>query len=68
MDANRTRIGRARFEDDQLRDFEVLFESADPKERGQHFGSRLLFLPDGTLLATIGDGGNPPVAVVKNVY
>ena len=28
---------------------------------GQHFGSRLLWLPNQTLLVSIGDGGNPPV-------
>jgi glucose/arabinose dehydrogenase len=31
------------------------------KSGGQHFGSRLLWLPDGTLLVSIGDGGNPPL-------
>ena len=60
--ANRTRVARAVFDGTALTDLEVIFEVADPKSGGQHFGSRLLWLPDGTLLVSIGDGGNPPVA------
>ncbi|MEO1133290.1 MAG: PQQ-dependent sugar dehydrogenase [Cyanobacteria bacterium J06639_1] len=59
--ANRTRIARAAFDGEQLRDWRVIFEVSQPKYSGQHFGSRLVWLPDGTLLASIGDGGNPPV-------
>jgi glucose/arabinose dehydrogenase len=33
------------------------------KSGSQHFGSRLLWLPDGTLLMTVGDGGNPPLQI-----
>ncbi len=60
--ANRTRAGRGVLEDGRLRDFEVIFENDDAKMGGQHFGSRLAWLPDGTLLISIGDGGNPPVS------
>jgi aldose sugar dehydrogenase len=60
--ANRTRAGRGVLEDGRLRDFEVIFENEDAKMGGQHFGSRLAWLPDGTLLISIGDGGNPPVS------
>jgi glucose/arabinose dehydrogenase len=38
----------------------VIFENNRDKPANAHFGSRLLFLPDGTLLMTVGDGGNPP--------
>jgi len=31
------------------------------KPGSQHFGSRLIWMPDRTLLVSIGDGGNPPV-------
>src|SRR5690606_6707515 len=41
----------------------VLFQVSPDKSGGQHFGSRLLWLPDGTLLMSIGDGGNPPARV-----
>ena len=59
--ANRTRIARATFDGGALSDWRVIFEVSQTKNRGQHFGSRLVWLPDGTLLASIGDGGNPPV-------
>lgn len=58
---NRTRIARATFDGSSLSNWQVIFEVSQTKSRGQHFGSRLLWLPDGTLLASIGDGGNPPV-------
>lgn len=59
--ANRTRIARATFDGSTLTDWQVVFEVSQTKNRGQHFGSRLAWLPDGTLLASIGDGGNPPI-------
>lgn len=62
-DANRTRIARATFDGQALSDWAVIFEVAQTKPRGQHFGSRLIWLPDGTLIASIGDGGNPPVTL-----
>ena len=61
--ANRTRVARAVLDGDELKDLEVIFEVADAKPGGQHFGARLLWLPDGTLLVSIGDGGNPPTAL-----
>ena len=61
IDANRTRIARATFDGNRLSNVKVIFEVSQTKPRGQHFGSRLVWLPDGTLLAAIGDGGNPPI-------
>ncbi|MEM7794296.1 MAG: PQQ-dependent sugar dehydrogenase [Cyanobacteria bacterium P01_C01_bin.118] len=61
ISANRTRIARATFDGNALNDWQVIFEVSQSKNRGQHFGSRLVWLPDGTLLASIGDGGNPPI-------
>ncbi|EGV16411.1 PQQ-dependent sugar dehydrogenase [Thiocapsa marina] len=60
--ANRTALARGRLEADRLRGVEIIFENADVKSGGQHFGSRLLWLPDKSLLMSIGDGGNPPVS------
>ncbi|GAB2884274.1 PQQ-dependent sugar dehydrogenase [Microbulbifer echini] len=57
---NRTAIGRGKWQNGQLKDFEEIFKAAQGKKNSAHFGSRLAFLPDGTLLASIGDGGNPP--------
>lgn len=62
-DANRTRVARAKFDGGALSNWEVVFEVAQAKQGGQHFGSRLTWLPDETLLISIGDGGNPPLKV-----
>lgn len=59
--ANRTRVARARFDGKTLQDVRVIFEVNRTKSGGQHFGSRMLWLPDRTMLISIGDGGNPPV-------
>lgn len=59
--ANRTRIARATYDDGALTNWDVIFEVSQTKQSGQHFGARLAWLPDGTLLASIGDGGNPPL-------
>jgi glucose/arabinose dehydrogenase len=59
--ANRTRVATAVLNGNQLKNWQVIFEVAANKVGGQHFGSRLLWLPDETLLISIGDGGNPPV-------
>ena len=58
--ANRTRLVRARLEGTRLSEVTTLFETNRSKAGGAHFGSRIVFLPDGTLLVSIGDGGNPP--------
>ncbi|NCC28853.1 MAG: PQQ-dependent sugar dehydrogenase, partial [Gammaproteobacteria bacterium] len=60
--ANRTALARGRLDGDRLRDVEIIFENADVKSGGQHFGSRLVWLPDKSLLMSIGDGGNPPAS------
>ncbi len=59
-EANRTRVARATFDGKALRNLQVIFEPSQTKSGGQHFGSRIVWLPDGTMLVAIGDGGNPP--------
>lgn len=54
--ANGTRLARARYVDGRLQDLRVLFEAAPLKARDGHFGGRLAFLPDGTLLLGLGEG------------
>ncbi len=61
-DANRTALARGRLDGGALRDTRIIFQNADPKSEGQHFGSRLVWLPDKSLLISIGDGGNPPIS------
>lgn len=58
--ANHTRIVRAKLEGRALTDVQTIFEATPAKPRFQHFGSRFAWLPDQTLLFSIGDGGNPP--------
>ena len=59
--ANQTRIARARFDGGTLSDWTVIFDVNRTKQGGQHFGSRITWLPDSTMLISIGDGGNPPL-------
>ena len=61
-EANRTALARGKLIGMRLADVEVVYQGPDPKEGGQHFGSRLLWLPDRTLLMSVGDGGNPPLS------
>jgi aldose sugar dehydrogenase len=61
--ANRTRVARARLEGNALQDVKVIFEVTPAKPGTQHYGSRMLWLPDGTMLVAIGDGGNPPLQI-----
>ena len=60
---NKTAVARAKLNQDSLSDWQVIFEVSDKKSGSQHFGSRLLWLPDQTLLVSIGDGGNPPLTL-----
>jgi len=60
---NQTTLARGRINESltELTEVKTLFQVAQAKKGGQHFGSRLLWLDDGTLLMSIGDGGNPPL-------
>ena len=58
---NHTRVAVAEFDGDRLENWTVIFQVGVHKSGTQHFGSRLLWLPDESLLVSIGDGGNPPV-------
>lgn len=60
LEGNRLRIARSKLIDMELKDTKVIFEVEQTKNGAQHFGSRFQWLPDGTLLFSVGDGGNPP--------
>jgi aldose sugar dehydrogenase len=54
--ANATRVVRARFDGERLDASETVFEVQPSKSTPVHYGGRMLFMPDGTLLVTTGDG------------
>ena len=54
--ANGTAILRARLDGTKLNDPLVIFRSSPTKSAASHFGGRLAFLPDETLILTLGDG------------
>jgi glucose/arabinose dehydrogenase len=60
-EANRTQVIRGKLDGKTLQEVETIFQVSQTKPDGQHFGSRMVWLPDNTLLVSIGDGGNPPV-------
>lgn len=60
---NRLRLARATFDNGRLNNLQVIFETSQGKPEYQHYGGRILWLADGTLLLSVGDGGNPPVAI-----
>jgi glucose/arabinose dehydrogenase len=59
--ANRTKVARATFDGTSLQNWEDIFEVNPTKPEGQHFGSRIVWLADNTMLVGLGDGGNPPI-------
>lgn len=59
-EANRTTLVQGRFDGKRIAGIRTIFKVTPDKSGAQHFGSRLLWQPDGTLLMSIGDGGNPP--------
>jgi aldose sugar dehydrogenase len=54
--ANSTRVVRGRLRDGELRDVEVLFTASPLRNTSVHYGGRMAFLADGTLVIGLGDG------------
>jgi glucose/arabinose dehydrogenase len=52
-----TEVARARFVEDRLIELETILEVKPKTSGGRHFGSRLLFGPDGYLYVTTGERG-----------
>jgi glucose/arabinose dehydrogenase len=53
---NGTAIARGRLHGTALEDLEVIFRNFSRKDTAVHYGGRMAFLADGTLLLTTGDG------------
>ncbi len=54
--ANSTRVVRGRLDGNALRDLEVLFTASPARNTPVHYGGRMSFLADGTLVIGLGDG------------
>jgi glucose/arabinose dehydrogenase len=54
--ANRTTVFKAVLDGDILTDMETILEVRPDKEGPAHYGGKLAFLPDGTLLVSVGEG------------
>lgn len=52
-----TAVARGRLDGETLRDTEVIFSQTPKVSTNKHFGSRIVFAPDGTLYVTMGDRG-----------
>lgn len=61
-----TALSRARLGGNGLSSVEQLFEQNRYSAPGRHYGSRLAWLPDDTLLMSVGERGNPPRAQDKH--
>lgn len=56
IDANGTALAKAKLSSTNIEDVEVIFRANPPKSAPQHFGSRIAFLPDDTIIVTLGEG------------
>ena len=54
--ANRTTVVKAKLDGDTLSEIQTILEVGPDKEGPAHYGGKLAFLPDGTLLVTVGEG------------
>ncbi|MHA6287575.1 PQQ-dependent sugar dehydrogenase [Maricaulis sp. CAU 1757] len=55
-DDNTLHLGRGRLRGDRLDGFETLFSATPRRDTDVHYGGRLVFLADGSMLLGIGDG------------
>jgi glucose/arabinose dehydrogenase len=53
---NNTCVGRGELRGDRLEHFERLFQAEPLKDTTVQFGSRIVFLPDDTMVVSVGDG------------
>lgn len=55
-----TAVAKAELKDGSLEKLQVIFRQLPKTEGGVHFGSRLVFAPDGNLFITLGNRGDYP--------
>ena len=55
---NQLNVIQARLDGNALVDYKTIFKSDPPRKTAAHYGARMAFLADGTLLITSGDGFN----------
>ena len=55
-DSNQTTVARGVLNGNALTDVTVIFEVSPTKRGGGHFGGRMAFLADGTMLLSVGEG------------
>lgn len=55
-EANTLKVARATLDDHALRNVEIIFAASPLRASAFHYGGRMIFLPDGTLLLTSGEG------------
>jgi len=55
-DKNGTALARARLNENKLEGLTTIFRASPPKAGPQHFGGRIAFLPDDTIVLTLGEG------------
>src|SRR5690606_34652188 len=56
LNANHTCLARARLGQGGLEQVEEVFRTQPAKKGNAHYGGRMVWLPDGTLILTLGDG------------
>ncbi len=54
--ANHTSVMKARLEGNNILDGEVIFAASPTKATAVHYGGRMVTLPDGSIVLTLGDG------------
>lgn len=56
LDANNLCVARGRLESNSLTDVTEIFRARPARQGSAHYGGRMVWLPDGTLIVTLGDG------------
>jgi aldose sugar dehydrogenase len=55
-DANHTAIVRGTFDGTRLNNLQNVFDASPDRSTDNHYGGRMMFMPDKTLILTLGDG------------